>query len=141
MSAADALVIEIREVLDGAPASRRIAVLHNVTDLFLDGAERLTDEQIAIFGAALIAIIEESERDELIELATRLAPIATAPPALMRKLASHHDIKVSGTLLLQCAALADSDIAEIAASATAAQMMVIANRPEASESITDALIN
>ena len=142
MSAADSLVNEIKEVLDGAPAARRISILRDVTELFLDGAGLHSKEQVAIFGAVLIAVTEQSERDELIELGSKLAPIATAPPALMRKLAAHHDIKVSGALLQQpCASLSDDDIAEIAATATPAQLQAIASRPEPSESVTDALIN
>jgi uncharacterized protein (DUF2336 family) len=142
MSAADSLVNEIKEVLDGAPAARRISILRDVTGLFLDGAGLHSKEQVAIFGAVLIAVTEQSERDELIELGSKLAPIATAPPALMRKLAAHHDIKVSGALLQKpCASLSDDDIAEIAATATPAQLQAIASRPEAGESVTDALIN
>jgi uncharacterized protein (DUF2336 family) len=142
MSAADSLVGEIKEALDDAPASRRISILRDMTELFLDGAGLYSKQQIAIFGAVLIAITEHSERDELIELASKLAPVASAPPALMRKLASNPDIKVSGALLQQpCASLSDEDIAEIAATATPAQLQAIASRPEPGESVTDALIN
>jgi uncharacterized protein (DUF2336 family) len=142
MSAADSLVNEIKDVLDGTPAARRVSILRDMTELFLDGAGLYSKQQIAIFGEVLIAIIEQSERDELIELVAKLAPIASAPPALMRKLASHHDIKVSGVLLQQqCTSLSDEDIAEIAATATPAQLHVIASRPAPGESITDALIN
>ncbi|MBX9826261.1 MAG: DUF2336 domain-containing protein [Xanthobacteraceae bacterium] len=141
MSATDSLVSEVKEVLDDAPASRRISILRDMTELFLDGAGLHSKEQIAVFGAVLIAITEQSERDELIELGSKLAPIAAAPPDLMRKLAAHHDIKVSGALLHQCASLSDDDIAEIAATATPPQLMAIANRAESSESITDALIS
>jgi len=140
MSAADALVSEIKNVLDDAPASRRVAILRDITELFLDGAGLHSKEQIAVFGAVLLAIIEQSERDELIELAAKLAPIPSAPPALMRRLASHHDIKVSGALLQKCTSLADSDLAAIAANATPAQLTAIASREEPGESVTDALI-
>ena len=101
MSAADSLVSEIKEVLDGAPASRRIAILRDMTELFLDGAGLYSKAQIAIFDAVLVAITEHSERDELIELGAKLAPIASAPPGLMRMLASNPDMKVSGALLQQ----------------------------------------
>jgi uncharacterized protein (DUF2336 family) len=140
MSLADSLVTEIQEVLNGVSPSRRIGILRDMTELFLDGAGIYSKEQLAIFDAVLLAVTENSERDELIELGTRLAPIAGAPRALMRKLASHPDIKVSGALLESCAALADEDIAEIAATAGPAQLLVIANRSEAGEAITDALI-
>jgi uncharacterized protein (DUF2336 family) len=141
MSLSDSLVNEIKEVLGNAPASRRIAILRDMTELFLDGAGLYSTQQIAVFDAVLAAITELSERDELIELGTRLAPIASAPPALMRKLAAHPDIKVSGVLLQQCVALGDSDLAEIAATAAPAQLLAIAGRTEAGESVTDALIN
>lgn len=141
MSAADSLVDEIKEVLNDAPASRRIAILRDMTELFLDGAELYTTDQIALFGAVLVAITENSERDELIELVTKLAPIASAPPALMRRLASHPDIKVSGALLQQCTALSDPDLAEIAATATPGQLLAIASREEPGENVTDALIS
>jgi uncharacterized protein (DUF2336 family) len=141
MSVAEALVAEIQEVLTGAPPARRIAILRDVTELFLDAADVYSKEQLAVFDAVLVAVTEQSERDELIELGARLAPIAGAPPALMRKLASHPDIKVSGALLESCAALTDDDIAEIASTASPVHLMVIANREEAGESITDALIS
>jgi uncharacterized protein (DUF2336 family) len=141
MSLADSLVAEIQEVLNGVPPARRIEILRDMTELFLDGAGLYSKEQIAVFDAVLLAVTEQSERDELIELGSRLAPIAGAPPALMRKLASHPDIKVSGALLESCAALTDDDIAEIASTASPAHLMVIANRGESGESITDALIS
>jgi uncharacterized protein (DUF2336 family) len=141
MSLADSLVTEIEEVLTGTPPARRIEILREMTELFLDGAGLYSKEQIAVFDAALLAVTEQSERDELIELGSRLAPIAGAPPALMRKLASHPDIKVSGALLESCASLTDDDIAEIASTASPVHLMVIANRDESGESITDALIS
>jgi uncharacterized protein (DUF2336 family) len=140
MSLADSLVAEIKEVLAGTPPARRIEILRDMTELFLDGADLYSKEQLEVFDAALVAVTEQSERDELIELVARLAPIAGAPPALMRRLASHPDIKVSGVLLESCAALTDDDIAEIASTASPAHLMVIASRDETGESVTDALI-
>jgi len=141
MSLADSFVTEIAEVLNGVPPARRIEILRDMTELFLDGAGVYSKEQIAVFDAVLLAVTEQSERDELIELGSRLAQVAAAPPGLMRKLASHPDIKVSGALLESCAALADDDIAEIASTASPAHLMAIANREEAGETITDALIS
>jgi len=141
MSVADSLVAEFEEVLNGIPPARRIEILRDMTELFLDGAGLYSKEQIAVFDAVLLAVTEQSERDELIELGSRLAQIAGAPPALMRRLASHPDIKVSGALLESCASLTDDDIAEIASTASPVHLMVIASRDEAGESITDALIS
>ena len=81
MSSADSLVTEIAEVLGGAAPARRIAILRDLTELFLDGADVYSKQQLAIFDAVMLAVTEQSERDELIELGSRLAPIAGAPPA------------------------------------------------------------
>jgi uncharacterized protein (DUF2336 family) len=140
MSSADSLVTEIKDVLDGMPLSRRAAILRDMTGLFLDGVALYSKEQIAVFDEVLSTIVEQVDRDALIDLSKRLVPCAKAPPALMRKLASNTDMKVSGIVLEQCLALTDDDIAAVAATATSVQLLVIAGRSEIGESITDALI-
>jgi uncharacterized protein (DUF2336 family) len=141
MSSADSLATEIKEALDGAPPSRHEAILHDMTELFLEGAERYSREQIAVFDEVLLAIIEHNERDALIELSRRLAPCAKAPPNLMRKLAAHPDLKISGILLKDAVALSDDEIAAIASAASHTHLLVIASRDSIDEKVTDALIN
>jgi uncharacterized protein (DUF2336 family) len=140
MNSADSLVAEIKDVLDGLPLSRRTAILHDMTELFLDGVALYTHEQIAVFDKVFTTIVEQVDRDALIELSGRLVPCAKAPPVLMRALASNPDMKISGILLEQCRALTDDDIAAIAATATSVQLLVIAGRNEIGEGVTDALI-
>jgi uncharacterized protein (DUF2336 family) len=141
MSPADSLVTEIKEILDDVQASRRAEILREVTDLFLDGVEAYSEEQIAVFDEVLTTIVDQADRDALIELSKRLAPCAKAPPALMRKLASNTETKVSCTVLEQCRVLSDDDLVEIASTATSVQLMVIAGRSGIGETITDALLN
>lgn len=141
MSSADSLVIEIKEALDGVPPSRHEAILHDMTELFLEGAERYSGEQIAVFDDVLLAIIEHNERDALIELSKRLAPCTKAPPNLMRKLAAHPDLKISGVLLKDAVALGDDEIAAIASAASHPHLLMIASRDSMDEKVTDALIN
>jgi uncharacterized protein (DUF2336 family) len=141
MSSADSLVTEIKDVLDGVQPSRRTAILRDMTDLFLEGVDVYSAEQIAVFGEALSAVVDHAERDELIELSKRLLPCAKAPSAVMRKLASNTDMKISGAVLEQCTVLTDEDLADVAATATSVQLMIIAGRDGIGESVTDALIN
>jgi uncharacterized protein (DUF2336 family) len=141
MSSADSLVTEIKEALDGVSPSRHEAILNDMTELFLEGAERYSREQIAVFDDVLLAIIEHNDRDALIELCKRLAPCAKAPPNLMRKLASHPDLKISAILLKDAVALTDDEIAAIASAASHTHLLVIASRDTMDEKVTDALIN
>ena len=50
-----------------------------MTDLFLNDADRLNDEQIKVFDDALCLLIRRIESRALIELSMRLAPIDNSP--------------------------------------------------------------
>lgn len=141
MNTNDSLITEIKDVLGGGSPSRREAILHELTELFLDGAERYSKEQIAVFDDVLLTVAEHVDRDALAELGRRLASCANAPPALLRKLASHLDIRISATVLKEAVALNDDEIATIAATASHNHLQVIASRNSISEKVTDALIN
>src|SRR5690242_6124867 len=107
MNTNDSLITEIKDVLGGGSPSRREAILHELTELFLDGAERYSKEQIAVFDDVLLTVAEHVDRDALAELGRRLASCANAPPALLRKLASHLDIRISAAVLKESVALND----------------------------------
>lgn len=141
MSAADSLITEIKEVLDGGSPSRREVILHDVTELFLDAVERYSKEQIAVFDDVLVTIVEHVDLDALAELSRRLVSCTKAPPALLRKLASHLDLRISGILLKEAVALSEEDIATIAATASHHHLLIIASRDSIGEKVTDALIN
>jgi uncharacterized protein (DUF2336 family) len=141
MSTNDSLITEVKEVLDGGSPSRREAILHELTELFLDGAERYSEEQIAVFDDVLLTVVEHVDREALAELGRQLASCAKAPPALLRKLASHLDIRISAVLLKEAVALSDDEIAAIAATASHIHLQVIASRDSIGEKVTDALIN
>jgi len=141
MSSAESLVAEIKDILDGEAPSRRTTVLREVTDLFLDGGAHYTREQIEVFDEVICTIAEHVDRDALMDLAKRLAPCAKAPSGVMRKLATNTDVKISCFVLDQCATFTDEDLAEICATVTSVQLMVIAGRSGIGEAATDALIN
>ena len=137
----DSLITEIKEVLDGTPPSRGEAMLHDMTELFLKNAERYSKEQLTVFDDVFHTIIEHVDRDALSELSRRLAACPTPPPALLRKLAAHPDLKISGVLLKEAVGLGDDEIAVIAAAASHIHLLAIASRDSIGELVTDALIN
>jgi len=141
MSSADSLITEIKEVLDSVSPSRQAAILHDMTDLFLDGAARYSREQIAVFDDVFVTLTEYADRDVLVEFAQRLVSCTHVPSTLRHKLASHPDLKISAIFLKNCVALTDEDIATVAATASYNHLLVIAGRDGIGESVTDALID
>ncbi len=141
MSVVESLVAEIKEVLDGVPPARRVEILHDLTDFFLEGVASYSKDQIAVFDDVFVTVTDHVDRDALLELVKRLMSCSKAPVALMRKLASHPDLKISGLLLKEGAALGDDELAVIIPNASPNHLMIIASRDSMGEVVTDALIN
>jgi uncharacterized protein (DUF2336 family) len=141
VSLADALVAEIKAVLDSVPASRRTEILRGITDFFLQGATLYSKDQMAMFDEVFVTVTEHADRDALVELSKRLMSCARAPSTLIRKLASHPDLKISGVLLKEGSALTDEELAAIVATASPSHLMIIASRDNIGETVTDALIS
>lgn len=111
-----------------------------MTDLFLRGAEALPDEHVIIFDDVMCYLIEKIERDALIELSGRLAPIDNAPTKVVGRLSRHDDIMISGPVLEQSKALTDADLVDIAKTKSQDHLSAIAGREHLSEGVTDILI-
>jgi len=141
MDSTHSLIAEVKEVLDSGSPSRCEAILRELTQLFLDSAERCSKEQIAVFDDVLMAVVEHVGCLGTAELSRRLAPCIKAPPTLLRKLASHLDLRISGILLKEAVALTNEEIAAIAATASRNHLLIIADRDSIDEKVTDALIN
>jgi hypothetical protein len=56
----------------GGSAEKRLQTLRRVSDLFLGGAVRFSDEQIGVFDDVLVHLINKIETKALIELSARL---------------------------------------------------------------------
>ena len=95
----NSLIIELEEAVHSHSAEKRVETLRRVTDLFLGEAERLNDEQIALFDDVLGKLIHRIETKALAELSSRLAPIDNAPIDVIRRLARHDAIIVAGPVL------------------------------------------
>ena len=73
------LLDELELTKQGGSAEKRIETLRRMTDLFLGGADRFSDEQIGVFNDVLVHLINQIEAKALIELSARLAPDYNAP--------------------------------------------------------------
>jgi uncharacterized protein (DUF2336 family) len=73
--------------LQSGNARHRLKVLRGVTDLFLSGSRRYSDEQIALFDDILLQLIKEIEVSARARLSRQLTTLDNAPPRLIRSLA------------------------------------------------------
>jgi uncharacterized protein (DUF2336 family) len=133
------LLPELEEVVQHGSAEKRAETLRRITSLFLDGVPTFNDDHIALFDDVMGCLIEEIEAKALAELSRRLAPVAEAPPGVVRTLADNDDIAVAAPVLRQ-GRLADPDLLRIAANKGQAHLQALAERKGISEAVSEILV-
>src|SRR5436190_22723296 len=131
------LISELEDVIQNGSSERRILTLQRITALFLDGADRFSEDHVRLFDDVLGRLIEEIETKARSELSCRLAPVGNAPAQVVRKLAKDDDISVAGPVLQQSQRLADADLVDIAKTKSQAHLLAISNRAGIAEPVTD----
>src|ERR1700682_2513092 len=143
------IVDEIKTIIHIGSPEKRLATARHVTDLFLSSAGSFNHEQIELFGDLLErliktieirAIADVSARIALAEMSVQLAPIAQAPPSVVRRLAMNDEIAVAGPVLTESARLSTEDLVEIAETKSEQHLLAISGRWWLKEVITDALL-
>lgn len=140
MPASQSLIVEIERAFNRGAGSHCSDVLRRVTDLFLLGTESLADEHVVIFDDVMSYLIEKVQREALIELSGRLAPVSKAPIKVIGQLSRDDDIRVAGPVLEKSQVLTDADLVEIATTKSQSHLSAIAGRTQISEPVTDILI-
>jgi hypothetical protein len=92
----DSLIAELELAVKGDSPDNRTKTLRRVTDLFLNDAERLNDDQIKVFDDVLCLLVRRIEHKALVELSKRLAPVDNSPLEVIRRLAQDQEIDVAG---------------------------------------------
>ncbi|HLH98502.1 MAG TPA: DUF2336 domain-containing protein [Xanthobacteraceae bacterium] len=139
--ASDSLIADLESALSGDSQDGRTRTLRRVTDLFLNDAERLTEDQVKLFDDVLVLLIRKIETAALIELSRRLAPIDNSPMQVIRRLAWDDEIQIAGPVLSQSRRLSTGDLVEIAAAKGQAHLLAICERHELAEPVTDVILN
>jgi uncharacterized protein (DUF2336 family) len=140
VSATASLISELEDAVKGNSAEKRVETLRRVTDLFLDDADRLNEQQISVFDDVLVHLIQRIETKALVQLSTTLAPVSHAPIQVVGTLARHNDIAIAGPVLTQSNRLSDSDLIEIARSKGQGHLLAISGRSSLNTNVTDVLI-
>lgn len=134
------LLEELQTALSHGTVARRVETLRRVTDLFVGNAMDYSDDHVRVFDDVFQCLIEQIETSARALLADRLAPIATAPPRIMRALALDEVIEVSGPVLSKSERLDEATLIEIARTRGQAHLKAISLRRVLSEALTDVLV-
>jgi uncharacterized protein (DUF2336 family) len=132
---------ELDAALQSGSSERRLAMLRHATDLFLFEADRLSEDQIGIFDAVLVQLIERIEARALVEISERLAPIANAPPDLTLSLAGHSAIAVARPVLKNSPRLTTADLVGIAKTQSQGHLLAISERAQIATAVSDVLLD
>ena len=136
----NSLITELETALQSGSLDKRLASMRRVTDLFLNSAPHLNDEQVDLFDTILVHLAERIESKALAELSQRLAPVRHAPIGIVQHLARHDDILVAEPILSKSERLTASDLIEIAKKKGHAHLLAISSRPLLVEAVTDTLL-
>src|SRR6202043_3405555 len=108
----ESLLDELQTTLAHGTVARRVETLRRVTDLFIDGAEDFSDDQIGLFDDVFQCLMDHIETPAKALLANRLATINTAPPQTIRTLAFDDLIEVAAPVLSRSERLDDDTLNE-----------------------------
>jgi uncharacterized protein (DUF2336 family) len=139
-SASASLITELEEAVKGGSAEKRVETLRRVTDLFLDDADRLNEQQIGVFDDVLVHLIQRIENRALVQLSGSFATVAHAPTQVIGQLARNKEISIAGPILSQSSRLTDTDLIEIARSHGQGHLLAISDRSSLNTGVTDILI-
>ncbi|MFT4116181.1 DUF2336 domain-containing protein [Bradyrhizobium sp.] len=134
------LLDELQTALAHGTVARRVETLRRVTDLFANNAVDYSEEHVGLFDDVFQCLIEQIETSAKALLADRLAPIAAAPPKIIRTLALDDVIEVAGPILSKSERLDEATLIEIARSRSQAHLMAISLRRVLSEALADVLV-
>jgi uncharacterized protein (DUF2336 family) len=134
------LIDELETALTSGTDSRRIEMLTRITDLFVGGAARYSDEQIGLFDDVMVRLVSTIEAKARAKLAHRLAPIANAPSSVIHMLAFDDDIDVAQPILKRSDRLEDPALLASANTKSQLHLFAISQRRSLSEAVTDVLV-
>jgi len=132
---------DLDAALQSGSSEKRVAMLRQVTDLFLSEADRLNERQVGVFDNVLVQLIERIESRTLAEISGRLASVANAPIDLTLNLARHSAIGVAGPILTKSSRLTTAELVEIARTKSQDHLLAISERAQIETAVTDVLLH
>ncbi|MGB9115580.1 DUF2336 domain-containing protein [Bradyrhizobium sp.] len=137
----DSIIAELEDAVRSGSSEKRISTLRQVTDLFLHGGERLSEDQVKVFDDVLCLLVTRVESRARAELSERLAPVDYAPFDVIQHLARDGEIAVAGSVLATSSRLRTSDLVEIASTKGQDHLLAISGRTSLPEAVTDVIVD
>ncbi len=131
---------DVEAAIAHGSGARRADMLRQVTELFVDNSAHYSDDEIRVFDDVLFLLAAEIEVAARAALATRLALIANAPPALMNHLASDEAIEVAWPVLSQSERVAEDTLVACAMTRGQQHLLAISRRQTLGARVTDILV-
>ena len=138
---AHSIIAELEDAVRGGSPARRVETLRQVTDLFLNDGERLSEDQVKVFDDVLCLLIARVETRARAELSKRLAPLDYAPFEVIQYLAWDDEIAVAGEVLTHSSRLSTEALVEIARSKGQDHLLAISARDNLPEAVTDVIVD
>jgi hypothetical protein len=137
---AHSIIAELEDAVRGGSSARRVETLRQVTDLFLNDGERLSDDQVKVFDDVLCLLIARVETRARAELSKRLAPLDYAPFEVIQYLAWDDEIAVAGDVLTHSSRLSPEALVEIASIKGQDHLLAISARDNLPEAVTNVIV-
>jgi uncharacterized protein (DUF2336 family) len=134
------LLDELEATLTNGTIARRVDILTRITDLFINGAQHYSEDQVGVFDDVMARLVTTIEAKARAKLSRRLAPIANAPTNVIHMLAFDDDIEVARPLLTQSERLGEHQLVANAANKSQDHLFAISQRKSLSEAVTDVLV-
>jgi uncharacterized protein (DUF2336 family) len=140
MATFSSLIDEIQDATLSRSTKRQLRALTRITDLFVAGSGRYSNQQIELFDGVFKALVSVIELKTRAKLARQVATNPNAPATLVRAFAFDDAITVAAPVLTQSTALSESDLVVSARTQSQGHLYAIAQRRTISEAITEILI-
>jgi uncharacterized protein (DUF2336 family) len=137
---AHSIIAELEDAVRGGSSAKRVETLRQVTDLFLNDGERLSDDQVKVFDDVLCLLTARVETRARAELSKRLAPLDYAPFEVIQYLAWDDEIAVAGDVLTHSSRLSPEALVEIASIKGQDHLLAISARDNLPETVTDVIV-
>ena len=134
------LLDELESAIQSGSSERRAEMLARITDLFVDNAPRVNDEQVGVFDDVFEHLIREIESEAMLQLSERISAVDNAPERLIRRLAHDDAIEISGPVLARSDRIGEDELVAIARTKSQAHLAAIAGRAGLGEQVTDVLV-
>jgi len=134
------LIDQLEGMLASKDVSRRAEILRRVTDLFVLGSGKFSEDQVELFDRIMGELLQSIERAARAQFGSRLAKLSDAPPKVIRELAFDDAIEVAGPVLSHYEQLDESTLLENAKTKSQDHLLAIARRKALIETVTDVLV-